>query len=61
MTPPPVAVTPPPAPAPPATIRIAAIGDFGEDNIEEKQVSDLVKSWKPDHVITLGDNNYPVG
>jgi hypothetical protein len=62
VTAPPAPVTPPPAPTPPpATVRIAAVGDFGEDNTEEKQVSDLIKSWKPDHVITLGDNNYQSG
>jgi hypothetical protein len=61
VTPPAPASPPPAAPPPAATIRIAAVGDFGEDNTEEKQVSDLVKSWKPDHVITLGDNNYQAG
>jgi hypothetical protein len=42
-------------------VRIAAIGDYGENNTEEKQVAALVASWKPDHVITLGDNNYQSG
>jgi len=51
------------APPPPATttLRIAAIGDYGEDVKEEQQVADLVHSWKPDQVITLGDNNYQSG
>jgi hypothetical protein len=50
-------------PPPPATttLRIAAIGDYGENVTEEKQVADLVHSWKPDLVITLGDNNYQSG
>ena len=42
-------------------MRIAAIGDYGEDVKEEQQVADLVHSWKPDQVITLGDNNYQSG
>src|SRR6185436_3081381 len=75
-TPPPTTITttPPPTtgaagaagsatPPPPATttLRIAAIGDYGEDVKEEQQVADLVHSWKPDQVITLGDNNYQSG
>lgn len=42
----------------------AVIGDYGYDyytGIPEKRVSKLVASWAPDHVITLGDNNYPDG
>ena len=42
-------------------VRFAVIGDFGEDNPGEKDVSELVKSWQPDLVITTGDNNYPNG
>ena len=54
-------------------VRFAAIGDFGAarepgnaanqaNNFRnEKAVADLVKSWKPDFIITLGDNNYPLG
>jgi len=48
-------------PAAATTLRIAAIGDYGEDVTEEAQVANLVKSWKPDQVITLGDNNYQSG
>ncbi len=40
---------------------LAAIGDFGNDSDEEAAVAALVASWNPDHVITLGDNNYPDG
>ena len=47
------------APSPPITF--AAIGDFGSDNISTRQVAKLVKSWQPHFVLTLGDNNYPVG
>ncbi len=41
--------------------RFAVIGDFGLDGPDEKQVADLVKSWKPEFIVTLGDNNYPEG
>ncbi len=42
-------------------IRFAVIGDFGLDGPGLQQVSDLVKSWNPDFIITVGDNNYPSG
>jgi len=40
------------------TFRFAVIGDYGDDSSQEQDVADLVKSWNPDFVITLGDNNY---
>src|SRR4051812_43202249 len=46
------------------TITFAAIGDFGNTQENLKAVSavaSLVKSWNPDFIITLGDNNYPSG
>jgi hypothetical protein len=39
----------------------AAIGDFGSDNFSTRRVARLVRDWKPQFVITLGDNNYPAG
>jgi tartrate-resistant acid phosphatase type 5 len=51
----------PAATAAPQVVRFAVIGDFGEDNQGERDVSELVKSWQPDFVITTGDNNYPNG
>src|SRR4029453_17336092 len=42
-------------------IRFAAIGDFGSDGQAPADVANLVASWKPDFVITMGDNNYPDG
>jgi len=45
----------------PDTIRFAAIGDYGDGGPAERDVADLVKSWKPAFIITLGDNNYPRG
>jgi len=43
----------------------AVIGDYGADAIggaaNEKAVADLVLQWKPDDIITVGDNNYNDG
>lgn len=44
-----------------APLRIAVIGDFGGDTPEEAQVAALVTGFKPDLVVTVGDNNYPEG
>lgn len=41
--------------------RFAVIGDFGVDSDDEADVAALVHSWDPDFIVTLGDNNYPVG
>jgi hypothetical protein len=48
----------------PRQFNFAVIGDYGfyKENPESvKQVAGLVKSWKPDFIVTLGDNNYPGG
>jgi hypothetical protein len=37
------------------------IGDFGADTSAEAKVAALVKGWKPDAVVTVGDDNYPSG
>lgn len=37
------------------------IGDFGYAGPNEEGVADVLKSWNPDLVITVGDNNYPSG
>lgn len=50
-----------PLPALGQLITFAAIGDFGSDYVSTKQVAGLVKSWRPDFILTLGDNNYPSG
>ncbi len=42
-------------------VRIAVIGDFGIAGTPARDVATLVKSWNPDAVLTLGDNNYPAG
>ena len=43
------------------SIRFAVIGDFGVADTPTAEVAALVKSWSPDLVITMGDNNYPDG
>ncbi len=42
--------------------RFAMIGDYGAvwSNVPS-DTAELVHSWQPDFVITVGDNNYPVG
>jgi tartrate-resistant acid phosphatase type 5 len=42
-------------------VRFAVIGDYGAGGQAEQDVANLVKSWKPDFILTVGDNNYPVG
>ena len=37
------------------------IGDFGSNDSNEQDVANLVKSWNPDFIVTVGDNNYPDG
>ena len=56
-----VTATLPPTATPEPPIHFAVIGDYGEAGIGEKEVSDLVHSWNPDFIITVGDNNYPDG
>jgi len=48
-------------PPPKGTIRFAVIGDYGSGNHVEADVAQMVESWKPDIIVTVGDNNYPVG
>lgn len=39
----------------------AIIGDYGLSGPDEEAVANLVKSWKPGFILTVGDNNYPDG
>jgi tartrate-resistant acid phosphatase type 5 len=48
-------------PTPETVVRFAVIGDYGAGGGPEADVSELVKSWDPDFIITTGDNNYPDG
>ncbi|MFC1878351.1 metallophosphoesterase [Chloroflexota bacterium] len=45
----------------PEGIQFAVIGDYGQGEQAEQDVANLVKSWSPQFVITVGDNNYPSG
>lgn len=45
----------------PATMTLAVIGDYGGGSVDEGRVATLVSSWQPHHLLTLGDNNYPLG
>jgi hypothetical protein len=42
-------------------VRFAVIGDFGSGDVNERDVANLVQSWSPEFIITVGDNNYPSG
>ena len=46
---------------PPTPTRFAVIGDYGQSGQPEADVANLVKSWNPDLIITVGDNNYQLG
>src|SRR5262249_53099876 len=39
------------------TTRFVAIGDYGYAGPAEQAVADLVKAWRPEFIVTLGDNN----
>ena len=45
----------------PGSVRFAVIGDYGAETPAEAAVASMVKSWRPDFVITLGDNKYRDG
>jgi len=49
------------APPWPPGFRFAVIGDYGVASPDEQRVAALVKAFDPAVVITLGDNNYPLG
>jgi tartrate-resistant acid phosphatase type 5 len=42
-------------------VTFAVIGDYGTGGANPLAVANLVQSWNPAFVITLGDNNYPSG
>ncbi|HEU0297494.1 MAG TPA: DNRLRE domain-containing protein [Anaerolineales bacterium] len=46
---------------PSGDVRFAVIGDYGSGDPSEQDVATLVKSWNPNFVVTVGDNNYPLG
>ena len=44
-----------------AATRFAVIGDFGDGSPAEAAVAKLVNGWRPNLVVTTGDDNYPSG
>jgi hypothetical protein len=48
-------------PADPDGIRFAVIGDYGEHGDSLASVVASIRSWRPDFIITVGDNNYVEG
>lgn len=50
-----------PSTTPVTSVRFAVIGDYGEAGEKLASVAELIKSWDPDLIITVGDNNYPDG
>jgi hypothetical protein len=49
------------APARAARFTFAVVGDFGSGSANETAVASLIESWRPDFVLTVGDNAYPLG
>lgn len=47
--------------APAATVRFAVIGDYGLQGEAEAAVAAEVHGWQPDLILTVGDDNYPLG
>jgi len=44
-----------------SSARFAVIGDYGLSGPAELDVANQVKSWNPDFIVSLGDNNYASG
>ncbi|GIW08052.1 MAG: hypothetical protein KatS3mg060_2857 [Dehalococcoidia bacterium] len=42
-------------------VTFAVVGDYGVPTAGARAVAELVASWAPDFVVTVGDNNYPSG
>lgn len=51
--------------APNGSIRVAIIGDYGETTADGffpvDRVGPMMRSWDPDFIVSLGDNNYVLG
>jgi tartrate-resistant acid phosphatase type 5 len=45
----------------PNMLRFAIIGDYGQNTAEAQAVAQLVATWSPSFVLTVGDNNDPDG
>lgn len=48
------------APSGPARFTFAVVGDFGSGSDAERRVAREIGSWRPDFVLTTGDNSYPL-
>lgn len=44
-----------------STVVFGVIGDYGTNGWAENAVANWVKSWNPEFIVTVGDNNYPDG
>ncbi len=53
--------TPESSPTTSPAVVFAVLGDYGSGDQNEADVAELVLSWQPDFILTLGDNNYPSG
>jgi hypothetical protein len=42
-------------------VRFAVVGDYGAGNHVEMEVAQVIESWNPDFIATVGDNNYETG
>src|SRR4051794_3929531 len=49
------------APARAARFTFAVVGDFGSGTKNETAVASMIEAWRPDFVLTVGDNAYPLG
>jgi hypothetical protein len=49
------------APARAGRFTFAVVGDLGNGNANEVAVASMIESWRPDFVLTVGDNAYPLG
>jgi tartrate-resistant acid phosphatase type 5 len=47
--------------APKGAVRFAVIGDYGSGSYDEGDVAQLIESWTPEFIVTVGDNNYVEG
>ena len=48
-------------PPSPLSLHFAVLGDYGSGTANEAAVAALVHGWNPEIVVTVGDNNYPLG
>lgn len=46
------------ADAGPPDVTFAVVGDFGSGSAREAAVAQMIASWRPNFVVTTGDNNY---